>query len=228
MPSASRLEPEKPTAIGTAASLTEALPRPLRVCFTPETLLSFHLQGLDPPGDPGPSPDPILPCRWAANSATAVGSEGLIPPSSRTRCSEEPRARALLALSPLRLSHSPPWSRPLGSSSHVLHARAAKPQRTLHLRVSPDGEPVSHPTSSRGSSGGTGLSGVLPPRRSALRSPEPPGGSFPARQSTKLDAPLQANLGKRASLRRGSVSAAGPANLSEPDARILTVERRRR
>jgi hypothetical protein len=44
-------------------SPASAHPRTSRVCFTPGTLLSFHLQGLDPPGDRNTSPRPILPCR---------------------------------------------------------------------------------------------------------------------------------------------------------------------
>jgi len=36
-----------------------------RVCFTPATLLSFHLQGFALPGDPDSFPSPILPCCWA-------------------------------------------------------------------------------------------------------------------------------------------------------------------
>lgn len=40
-----------------------ALLRTVRVCFTPATLLSFRLQGFDPPGDADASPRPVLPCR---------------------------------------------------------------------------------------------------------------------------------------------------------------------
>jgi hypothetical protein len=51
-----------------------------RVYLTPVTLLSFHLQGLAPSGDPDSSPSPILPCRWNDAEAPPVGFEGLIPP----------------------------------------------------------------------------------------------------------------------------------------------------
>ena len=60
-----------------------ALPRTVRVCFTPATLLSFRLQGLDPPGDADASPRPVLPCRWPAHSDADLGFEGFTPPDSR-------------------------------------------------------------------------------------------------------------------------------------------------
>jgi hypothetical protein len=54
-----------------------------RVYFTPVTLLSFCLQGFQPPGDRVVSPPLILPCRWASRSGDARGFEGSVPPGSQ-------------------------------------------------------------------------------------------------------------------------------------------------
>lgn len=46
---------------GNADDPASAHSRTSRACFIPGTLLSFHLQGLDPPGDRSTSPRPLPP-----------------------------------------------------------------------------------------------------------------------------------------------------------------------
>lgn len=118
-----------------------ALLRTVRVCFAPATLLSFRLQGLDPPGDVDASPRPVLPCRWPAHSDADLGFEGFTPPDSRPsrRLRRQPR-HALLAFSPLRRSLPPPWTRLPGSSSHALHPASAEASIELRPRVSTSSE----------------------------------------------------------------------------------------
>lgn len=62
---------------------------------------AFRLQGLAPPGDRGPSPRPILPCRWATPQ-TPLRLRRLAPSRQPAR-SDRSRSvlRALLAFAPL-------------------------------------------------------------------------------------------------------------------------------
>jgi hypothetical protein len=53
-----------------------------QVCFTPATLLSFRLQGFEPPEKEVTSPRPFLPCRLAPHSGGAYDCEGLDPSGS--------------------------------------------------------------------------------------------------------------------------------------------------
>lgn len=87
--------------------------------FIPATLMGFRLQGLNPPGDRGASPRPVLPCRYVAHSDATTGFEGLIPPGSCDMT--EATSRALLAFVPSEVL--PPATVPssfLVSSSHAL------------------------------------------------------------------------------------------------------------
>jgi hypothetical protein len=95
----------KPPPEGNNLGLSRIL---YRTSFIPATLMGFHLQGLSPPGDQDASPRLVLPCRYVAHSDATTGFEGLIPPGSSSATEATPPA--LLALSPLRFSLSPPCS----------------------------------------------------------------------------------------------------------------------
>jgi hypothetical protein len=107
----------------------------------------------------------LLPCRWAAPKRS-LDFGGLIPPDRPCGPAEaEPPGVPSWRSSPLRLSLSPLGGRSPAPSSHVLAActpRTSKLMRgtpSVHLRVSPRGEPVSRPTL-QAASCGTGPSGV--------------------------------------------------------------------
>lgn len=66
-----RAVPRKPPKKRPQASLA-----PTRACFIPETLMGFHLQGFDPPGDRGPRyRGRFLPCRFQPGSAGGSASK---------------------------------------------------------------------------------------------------------------------------------------------------------
>jgi len=124
-----------------------------RVCFTPTTLLSFDLQGFEPPGEEDASPRPVLPCCLALHSDRAYSFEGLNPPGSRSTRTQAPKhLRALLAFIPseaLPLAAVAPASRHLLSRASpepphqpaATEATAERPDEPdRHLRVSPNGE----------------------------------------------------------------------------------------
>jgi hypothetical protein len=124
-----------------------------RVCFTPTTLLSFDLQGFEPPEEEDASPRPILPCCLALHSDRAYSFEGLNPPGSRSTRTQAPKhLHALLAFTPseaLPLAAVAPASRHLLSrafsdppnqttATEATAERLSEPDR--HLRVSPSGK----------------------------------------------------------------------------------------
>jgi len=119
-----------------------------RVCFTPETLLGFRLQGFAPPGDPGSSPSPLLPCGWTTSEDAVVGFGGFLPPDRRrTRSRSPPRAECPPGVLPSEVfppAAVGPASRPLLSRASPIAGRRtvsdAAPSAWLRLRVLPCGE----------------------------------------------------------------------------------------
>jgi hypothetical protein len=112
-----QVPPEPARSVSTLAAnrAVKAISTPCRVCFAPTTLLSFRLQGFEPPGEEAASPPPFLPCRFAPHSDGAYGFEGLDPPGSRTDPPRRPDPVPSWRSSPLRLSLPPPW----GSASRL-------------------------------------------------------------------------------------------------------------
>jgi hypothetical protein len=143
------LEPGRPLDTRPIARLIPALLRTVRVCFTPATLLSFRLQGFDPPGDTDAFPRPVLPCRCPAHSDADLGFEGFTPPDSRLdRRKRRPR-RALLAFPPLRPSLPLPWTRLPGSSSHALPSAPTEAGANCAPESQRAAGSVSHPRATR-------------------------------------------------------------------------------
>jgi hypothetical protein len=146
-----------------------AHPRNTRFCFIPGTPLSFHLQGLDPPGDRRTSPPLILPCRWATRSDATVGFEGFVPPDSRSqhrRSDAAPCPPGVLPSEALPSAAVAPASRLLLSRASLATgepARQAAPQSLDRQRI---GFSRPHPAVQslrprpRKSESGTGPSGV--------------------------------------------------------------------
>jgi hypothetical protein len=81
-------EPALGVSTPTANRAARAILSTRRVCFTPATLLSFRLQGLEPPEEEAASPRPFLPCRLAPHSGDVYDCEGLNPSGSRTEAAE--------------------------------------------------------------------------------------------------------------------------------------------
>jgi len=79
-----QVPPESAHGVSTPAAnrAVKATLSTCRVCFTPATLLSFRLQGFEPPEEEVTSPRPFLPCRLAPRSGGAYDCEGLDPPGS--------------------------------------------------------------------------------------------------------------------------------------------------
>jgi hypothetical protein len=99
-------------------------PSASRVCFAPEALLSFRLQGLEPPGDPRPVSGPAPSLLLDAALRPRLQLRRLAPSGKPPHAEPKPRTgRALLAFSPLRLSFPPPWHRLPGASSLTLELR---------------------------------------------------------------------------------------------------------
>ena len=182
------LEPRRPPDTRSVARLIPAPLRTVRVCFTPATLLSFRLQGLDPPGDADAFPRPVLPCRCPAHSDADLGFEGFTPPDSRLdRRKRRPR-RALLAFPPLRPSLPLPWTRLPGSSSHALPSAPAEAGTELRPRVSTSSGPGFTPTRHKDPRAAPApvrfptLSPSPTDRARDPRTPEPPSGRQPRLQ----------------------------------------------
>jgi hypothetical protein len=141
-----------------------------RVCFAPATLLSFRLQGFEPPGEETAFPQPFLPCRFTRTRTGLTTSEvwTLREAGPNRRSAPIPCLLDVLpsgALPPAAAASGFP-----GASSHVLGSHLADDRDRSHDRQSAarsgtsescrTAGPVASSTHSKARLTGTGPSGV--------------------------------------------------------------------